>query len=79
MEDLVKSLAKVRCHYKAASHSCRISSIRRNIFIRDFLLLLPQRPNLAHFLPFLSSQRGIEDVNVDSDHGGHTLHLVSES
>ena len=79
MEDLVKSLAKVKCHYKAASLSCGNSSIRRNIFIRDVLLLLSQRPNLAHFLPFLSSQRGIEDVNVDSDHGGHTLYLVSES
>lgn len=26
---------------------------------------------------FFSSQRGIQDVHVESDQGGHTLHLVS--
>ena len=40
----------------------------RNSFYHSDKLTLPL---------FLSSQRGIQDVHVESDQGGHTLHLVS--
>ena len=43
-------------------------------FIKPSIMVISYNP-----LPLFSPQRGIQDVHIESDQGGHTLHLVSRA
>ena len=51
---------------------------RNDLLVGDTFFMKPSTMVISNKpVPLFFSQRGIQDVHVESDQGGHTLHLVS--
>ena len=72
IEDLVQALAKVCVCYPSKIYF----GYRQTFFMKLSTMVISYNPVPPPPL-FFSPQRGIQDVHVESDSGGHTLHLVS--